>query len=140
MAKRVRDLMKKNPISLESPTPVVEAARRMQAANVGAVIVTDKGKLVGILTDRDIAIRLVAHAGDPSTTPVADICSPLPATLSPDDDLERAIEIMRKKAVRRIPVVDADKRTVGIVSLGDLALERDPQSVLGEISGASPSA
>ena len=138
MTKRVRDLLKRHPITLESETPVVEAARAMQTANVGAVIVTDQGRLVGILTDRDIAVRVVAHGDDPNTTRIADVCSMVLATLSPDDELERAFEIMQRKAVRRMPVVDANRLAVGILSLGDLMLERNAPSVLGEIDAARP--
>ena len=138
MAKQVRDVMNKKPIKLDHTTPVVEAARQMRAASVGAVLVSDGGKLAGIVTDRDIAVRVVAQGRDPSTTRLADICSSGLTTLAPDDDIDRAIDVMRAKAVRRLPVVDSANQPVGILSLGDLALERDPQSVLGRISAAPP--
>jgi CBS domain-containing protein len=138
MAKQVRDVMNKKPIKLNRSTAVIEAARQMRAAGVGAVLIADDGKLTGIVTDRDITIRAVAQGRDPATTPLADICSSELTTLSPDDDIDRAIEIMRAKAVRRLPVVEAGNQPVGIVSLGDLALERDPRSVLGHISAAAP--
>lgn len=138
MAKQVRDVMHKNPIKLDRSTAVVEAARQMRAASVGAVLVADDGRLAGIVTDRDITVRVVAQGRDPSTTPLADACSRELTTLSPDDDIDRAIEVMRSKAVRRLPVVDSANHPVGIVSLGDLALERDPNSVLGRISAAAP--
>jgi CBS domain-containing protein len=138
MAKRVADLMNKNLIKLESSTPVIEAARRMRSANVGAVIVARDGKLAGIVTDRDITVRAVAQERDPRTTTLGDICSGGLTTLRPDEDIDRAIEVMRSKAVRRVPVVDENNRAVGILSLGDLALERDPRSVLGQISAAAP--
>jgi CBS domain-containing protein len=138
MAKQVREVMNKKPIKLDRSTAVVEAARQMRAASVGAVLVADDGKLSGIVTDRDIAVRVVAQGRDPSKTPLADICSCELTTLSPDDDIDRAIEVMRSKAVRRVPVVDSTNQPVGIVSLGDLALERDPTSVLGRISAAAP--
>ena len=138
MASKVRELMNKQPIKLGGSTPVIEAARRMRDANVGAVIIEDGGKVAGIVTDRDIAIRVVAQGRDPNTIRLAEVCSKDLTTLSPDDDLDRAIEIMREKAVRRIPVVDQRNVTVGILSLGDLALERDPKSALGQISAAPP--
>jgi CBS domain-containing protein len=90
------------------------------------------------VTDRDITVRLVAQGRDPNTTQLADICSSELTTLSPDDDIERAIRVMSEKAIRRVPVVDSRNEAVGIVSLGDLALERDPRSVLGRISSAPP--
>jgi CBS domain-containing protein len=138
MAKQVRDVMNKKPIKLDRATAVVEAARQMRAASVGAVLVADDGRLAGIVTDRDITVRVVAQGRDPSTTRLADVCSCELTTLSPDDDVDRAIEVMRTKAVRRLPVVDASNQPVGIVSLGDLELERNPSSVLGRISAAPP--
>lgn len=138
MAKQVREVMNKKPIKLDRSAAVVEAARQMRAASVGAVLVATDGRLAGIVTDRDIAVRVVAQGRDPSTTPLADVCSCELTTLSPDDDIDHAIEVMRSKAVRRLPVVDSSNQPVGIVSLGDLALERDPHSVLGRISAAAP--
>ena len=138
MTKRVRDLISRKPIELDGATPVVEAARQMRTAHVGAVIVSKGGKLMGIVTDRDITVRAVAQGMDPKSTSLAEICSNEPMTLSPDDDVDRALQIMRERAVRRIPVVDGAQKAVGILSLGDLARERDPQSVLGQISAAQP--
>ena len=138
MAKQVRELMNKKPIKVGSSTPVIEAARRMRAANVGAVIVEEDGKLCGIVTDRDITVRVVAQGRDPNTTPLAEICSHELTTLSPDDEIDRAVEVMREKAIRRVPIVDSHNEAVGMLSLGDLALERDPRSVLGQISSAPP--
>ena len=110
----------------------------MYDANVGAVIVSDDGKIAGIVTDRDITVRVVAQGRDPSATSLAQICSSNVATLSPDDDIDRAVQVMRDHAIRRVPVVDSQNVTVGILSLGDLALERDPRSALGQISAAPP--
>jgi CBS domain-containing protein len=138
MAKLVSELMNKTLVSLDSSAPVVEAARQMRRANVGDVIVTKEGEPAGIVTDRDIAVRAVAEGQDPQTTPLGDICSSTLTTLSPDDEIDRALEVMRENAIRRVPVVDRANRVVGILSLGDLALERDPKSVLGRISAAPP--
>jgi CBS domain-containing protein len=90
------------------------------------------------VTDRDIAVRAVADGRDPERTPVSEICSKDLTTVSPEDDLDRAIQVMREKAIRRLLVVDNRNQTVGILSLGDLALERDARSVLGQISAAPP--
>jgi CBS domain-containing protein len=138
MAKQVRELMNKKLIKLGRSTTVIEAARQMRAANVGAVIVAEDGKLAGIVTDRDIAVRAVAQGRDPNSTQLADICSSDLTTISPEDDIDKAVQIMRQKAIRRLPVVDSRNEPVGILSLGDLALERDPRSVLGQISAAPP--
>jgi CBS domain-containing protein len=136
MAKQVRELMKKDPIKLSGSAPVIDAARQMHDASVGAVIVEDSGKLVGIVTDRDITVRVVAQGKDPTKTQLAEICSNKLTTLSPDDGIDRAEQIMREKSVRRVPVVDKDNRPVGIVTLGDLAIAKDPRSLLGQISAA----
>ena len=138
MAKQVRDLMNQKPIKVPRSSSLIDAARKMREAGVGAIVVEDDGKICGLITDRDIAIRAVAQGRDPNTTRVVDICSTELTTLSPNDDLDRAIDMMRKKAIRRVPVVDASNQAVGILSLGDLAMERDPRSVLGQISAAPP--
>jgi CBS domain-containing protein len=138
MAKQVRELMSKQPIKLQRSVPVIEAARQMRAANVGAVIVEDGGRLCGIVTDRDITLRAVAEGRDVNTTPLSDVCTSSVTTLSPDDDLDRAIQVMREKAVRRLLVVDSQNKAVGMLSLGDLAMDRDARSVLGQISAAPP--
>jgi CBS domain-containing protein len=135
VAATVRDVMTSNPTTLSSSDPIREAARAMRDVNIGDVLVADKGKIVGILTDRDIVIRLLADDLDPRHTSVGEICSREMQTLGPDDAIEAAMTTMRKHAVRRLPVVK-DGQPVGIVSLGDLAQERDPRSVLGEISAA----
>jgi CBS domain-containing protein len=139
MAKRVRDVMSEQPITLSSSTPIVEAARRMRAANVGAVIIEENGRTTGIVTDRDITIRAVADGRDPARSPLSEIASKELTTLSPDDDIDRAVQVMREKAIRRVLVVDPrTQAAVGILSLGDLALEKDARSVLGQISAAPP--
>jgi len=99
------------------------------------VVVVDNGKVCGIVTDRDIVVRAVAQGHDPATTKLRDIGSHDLTTLAPTDTVEHAVQIMREKAIRRLPVVENGK-PVGIVSLGDLALERDPDSALGNISAA----
>jgi CBS domain-containing protein len=138
MAKQVRDLMNKKPIKVPSSSPIAEAARRMRSANVGAVIVEEDGRACGIVTDRDIAVRAVADGRDLEKTPLGEICSKVLITVSPDDALDKAIQVMRDRAIRRVLVVDAKNDTVGILSLGDLAIERDARSVLAQISAAPP--
>jgi CBS domain-containing protein len=83
-------------------------------------------------------VRAVAAGPDPAITPLSEICSDDLTTLSADDDLDTAVKVMRDKAIRRILVVDSRDRAVGIISLGDLAIERDSASVLGQISAAPP--
>jgi CBS domain-containing protein len=99
--------------------------------------VTDGDRLRGLVTDRDLVVRSVSRGGDPEDTTVAGACSDDPVTVAPDDDLDHAVRLMREHAVRRVPVVE-EGRPVGVVSLGDIAMERDPESALGDISVARP--
>jgi CBS domain-containing protein len=137
MATTVSDVMTRNPETVEVSETVVEAARRMRDADTGDVIVLDNGRVVGVLTDRDIAIRVVAENKDLST-PVGDACSAADLqTVGPDTSLDQAVQLMRGNAVRRLPVVEND-HAVGIISLGDLAIELDENSALADISAAEP--
>lgn len=137
MAQTVSDIMTAHVISLSADDTVRDAARHMREANVGAIVVQKQGDLFGIVTDRDIVVRCLASGGNCDTTPLGEVCSPAVATLRPDDEVDYAVRMMRDRAIRRIPVVKNGK-AVGIVSLGDLALQRDPFSALGAISSASP--
>jgi CBS domain-containing protein len=139
MAQQIRELMTLNPVSMPGTALVQEAARAMRDQDIGDVIVIEHNQVCGIVTDRDIAVRIVAEAQDPAATTLAAICSHSLLTVTPTDSIEEAIRLMRLHAVRRLPVVEAGK-AVGIVSLGDLAVERDPESVLGKISDAPPDA
>jgi CBS domain-containing protein len=135
---KVRDFMSHPPITISSVALVREAAEKMRSADVGALIVQEDGKPYGIVTDRDIAIRGVAQGLNPETTPVGSICSKDLTTVSPEDNIDSALHLMRQKALRRVLVVDYEKAPIGIVSLGDLALEGDRRSVLADISAAPP--
>ena len=139
MAQQIRELMTPNPVSMPGTASVHEAARAMRDADIGDVIVIEHNQVCGIITDRDIAVRVVAEAKDPATTALADICSHSLLTVKSTDSVEHAVRLMRTHTVRRLPVAEEGK-AVGIVSLGDLAVERDPDSVLGEISAAPPDA
>ena len=139
MPQRIHDVMTPNPVSLPGTASVREAARAMRDQDIGDVIVVENSKVCGIVTDRDIVVRSVAEARDPAATTLADICSHALTTVAPTDSVEHAVQLMRQKAIRRLPVVEEGK-AVGIVSLGDLAVERDPDSALGEISAAPPNA
>jgi CBS domain-containing protein len=138
MAERIRDVMTTNPQTLPESTTVREAAETMRANDIGdVVVVDDDGKLSGILTDRDIVVRVVAEARDPRATRIGDIASRELTAVSPDDPVGRAVQLMRERAIRRLPAVERNK-VVGIVSIGDLALDRDPDSALADISAAPP--
>jgi CBS domain-containing protein len=138
MTEYIRDVMTTNPETLPESTTVREAAETMRANDIGdVVIVDDNGAISGILTDRDIVVRVVAEGRDPRVTRIGDIASRELTAASPDDPVDRAVQLMRERAIRRLPVVDKGK-PVGIVSIGDLALDRDPDSALADISAAPP--
>lgn len=136
MHHQIRDVMTPNPVTLRSNATIEEAAMVMRDDGIGDVLVVEDGSLYGIVTDRDIVVRAIARHL-PLTTKLREIASRNPVSVSPDDGVEQAIELMRQHAIRRMPVVE-DGCPVGIVSLGDLAEERDPQSLLGHISEAPP--
>jgi CBS domain-containing protein len=130
-------IMTKQPAVLESDLPLTDAARVMRDSDIGDVILIEGGSVCGIVTDRDIVVRGIASGKDPSTTRLDEICSKDVTTVSSDTPVDEAVRLMRDRAVRRLPVVDGD-RPVGVISLGDLAMERDPSSALADISEAPP--
>ncbi len=137
MAQKVREVMTREPLMVDINETLVGAARQMRDADVGALIVTHTGDVRGVVTDRDITVRGVADELDPGSARLADIVTRGLIAVSPDDDVETAVELMRTHAVRRLPVLDGEQ-PVGIVSLGDLAVERDGDSVLAQISAEEP--
>lgn len=137
MAQSIKEVMTQKPTVVTTETSVAEAAKAFKEGHFGALIVTDGEQVAGLLTDRDITVRVVAEGKDPSDTTVGEVMTKDVKTLSPDDSVEDAIELIRREDVRRIPVVEGAK-PVGIVSIGDLAVERDEDSALADISSASP--
>ena len=135
MVSMVRDLMTPDPVTLPASTALSDAARYMRDNKIGDVIVTDHGKVCGVVTDRDIVVRAVASGLNPESTELANVCSPTVISLSPSDSTDEAVRLMREHAIRRVPIIE-DGTVVGVISLGDLALERDPRSALADISGA----
>ena len=119
---KVKDIMTKNVVYIDPDAPVTEAARLMQKHNVGSIPVCDKSGVVGMITDRDIVVRNVAHGTDPHTTSVKNVMTSRVATVTPDMDIDQVSNIMSKDQIRRIPVVDKNM-LVGIVALGDLAVD-----------------
>ena len=122
MAESVRDIMSANPTTVRPDTPVVEAARLMASEDVGSLPVVDGEQLVGVATDRDITLRVVAEGKDPGATTVGEIQSGNPVSVAPDERLDRALQEMAQNQVRRLPVVE-DGRLVGVVAQADVARE-----------------
>jgi CBS domain-containing protein len=137
MTGTVREVMTVDPITVRQGDPLTEAAKLMRDADVGAVVVVDNDRVFGVITDRDITVRAVAEEIDPRAARVGDIVTHDLVAVSPDDDMDTAVELMRTHAVRRLPVLDGE-RLVGVVALGDLAVERDSDSALASISAEEP--
>jgi CBS domain-containing protein len=129
--------MTHDPRTVEPSATLAEVARIMRDDGVGAVVVVENGAAAGLVTDRDIVVRAVADGRDPNSSSIGEVASRDLRTLTPDQDVEDAIRLMREWDVRRVVVVQ-DGRPVGILSIGDLAIERDPDSLLADISGEPP--
>ncbi|WP_433388955.1 CBS domain-containing protein [Micromonospora sp. KLBMP9576] len=135
---RVSDVMTKQVIYLPAETTLDEAARVMKEADIGDVVVTDGATLAGMLTDRDIVVRAVAECSDPATTTIGSIVTREVVMIEQHSTAAEAAALMRERGIRRVLVCDTDRKLVGIVSLGDLAMQLDPNSALGEISEQAP--
>jgi CBS domain-containing protein len=122
MTQSVREIMTPNPTSVRPESAVIEAVRLMEAEDVGSLPVVDGDELVGVVTDRDIALRVVGAGKDPGATTVGEIQSSGPVAVGPDQDLSEALREMAKHQVRRLPVVDG-RRLVGVVAQADVALQ-----------------
>ena len=134
----IDEVMTRNPLTVDETAPVSEAARMMRDSNIGDVLVTrSDGSVCGIVTDRDLALAVVAEGNDPASMVVRDVCNHTIESVASSDPVGKAVKVMSERAIRRLPVID-DGALVGIVSLGDLAIERDPQSALANISEAPP--
>jgi len=129
--------MTREPRTVNASDTIADAARVMNEADIGDVIVVDNGDVKGIVTDRDIVVRGVAEGRDAQSTSVSEVCSSGTQTIEPGASVDEALQKMRDADIRRLPVVEGG-RPVGIVSLGDLAVEREPGSTLADISAASP--
>ncbi|GIJ24327.1 CBS domain-containing protein [Micromonospora lutea] len=133
----VGEFMTTRLVTMDSNATLVAAAQEMRDSAIGDVVVTDGDNVVGIVTDRDITVRGVAESLNPDTTRLSQITTKDVVTVSQHDDAVAAADLMRTYAVRRLPVVE-DGRLIGLVSMGDLAVEREPQSVLADISADDP--
>jgi CBS domain-containing protein len=121
---QIRDLMTENPSTCEPRTPVAEVAKVMAREDVGPIPVVDGGRLVGLVTDRDLVVRVLAEGRDPQSTTVGEIASSDVVTVSPDSSLDEALQVLARNQVRRVPVVDGE-RLVGILAQADIARHAD---------------
>ncbi|QDY05770.1 MULTISPECIES: CBS domain-containing protein [unclassified Micromonospora] len=135
---RVSDVMTKQVVYLPAETTLDEAARVMKEADIGDVVVTDGSTLAGLLTDRDIVVRAVAECSDPTSTTIGSIITREVVMIEQHSTAGEAAALMRERNIRRILVCDNERKLVGIVSLGDLAMQLDPSSALADISEGAP--
>ncbi|MCG5468468.1 CBS domain-containing protein [Micromonospora sp. LAH09] len=133
----VGEFMTTRLVTMDGNETLIAAAQEMRDSAIGDVVVTNGDSVVGIVTDRDITVRGVAENMDPGSTQLNQITTRDVITVSQYDDVVAAADLMRTYAVRRLPVID-DGRLVGLISMGDLAVEREPQSVLADISADDP--
>ena len=133
---QIKDVMTLNPTTCEPQASVVDAAKVMAQEDVGSIPIVEGDRLIGVVTDRDIVIRVVAEGRDLQSTTVGEIASRDLVTVSPDEDLDRALELMAEDQVRRVPVIEGDT-LVGIVAQRDIALQgadRETGQVVEQIS------
>ena len=133
----ISEVMTTNVATLDVKSTAADAANVMKEQDIGDVVVTDGNRIRGIVTDRDIVVRAVAENRNPQDVLLSEIISDDLVTLSPQDSVDDAVRLMAERALRRLPVVE-DGKPVGIVTLGDLAVARDPNSALADISEAPP--
>jgi CBS domain-containing protein len=121
MGKIVQDVMSTDPRAVDAGKPVAEAAKLMKDEDVGLAPVVEGDRLVGTLTDRDIAVRVVAEGRDPGSTPVGEVASKNVVTVEPAQNLDEALSLMAQHQIRRLPVVEESGRLVGVVAQADVA-------------------
>lgn len=137
MAQPVYEVMTPRVVSLPADATAAEAARRMRDEDIGNVLLVEDGKLVGMVTDRDLVVRVLADQLDPRLTRAGEVCSSNLVSVEASTPIDEAVTIMRTAAVRRLPVVE-DGEPIGMISIGDLAVNQDPRSALASISAADP--
>jgi CBS domain-containing protein len=121
----IRDLMTANPCTIDAEKPVAHAAKMMRDEDVGLAPIVQGDRLVGTLTDRDIAIRVVAEGRDPEATTVREVASTELVTIDPAQSLDEALRLMAQHQIRRLPVVEEDGRLVGVLAQADVARHGD---------------
>lgn len=132
MGKKISETMTSNPCAIEADKSVAYAAQMMRDENVGFAPIVEGDRITGTLTDRDIAVKVVAEGKDPQTTTVRTIASKDLVTVDPDEDFDEALKLMAQHQVRRLPVVEGGGRLVGVVAQADVAREAKPKQT-GEV-------
>jgi CBS domain-containing protein len=132
---KVKDMMHKGVECVSPETPVSSIAKKMKELDVGAIPIAKDGKLIGMITDRDIAVRCVAGGEDPAKVKAKDAMTHGVVYCRDSEDVEDAVRIMEGKQIRRLPVLDEAMRIVGMVSLGDVS-HALPRDITGEVTRA----
>ena len=130
---KVNEVITHDPQVIRPETALIEAAKKMKSLDIGMLPVCDGDRLVGVITDRDITVRGVAQGYDPKTARVQEVMTPEVIYCFDDEDVKEAAKKMEEKQVRRLPVLNREKRLVGIVSLGDLAVRTGKEKLAGEV-------
>jgi CBS domain-containing protein len=134
--KKCSDVMTKDIVTCTPQNTIVEVARLMKTEDIGPILIVDNEQsrtLVGIMTDRDIVIKVIADGQDPKTTPVGEAMSKKLVTCHPDDDVDVAMKAMAQFQLRRIPVVGENMTLLGIISQADVATRVDAPERTGEV-------
>jgi CBS domain-containing protein len=130
---KIKEILTSNPEVIHPDATLCEAARKMKQHDVGMLPVCDGEKLIGAITDRDLVIRAMANGQDPLSTPVREAMTPEIFYCFEGDDVQQAAQIMEKRQIRRLPVLNRDKNLTGIVSLGDLAIRTHDEHLVEEV-------
>ena len=130
---KVNEIITHDPEVIRPETALIEAAQKMKSLDIGMLPICDGDRLVGVITDRDITVRGVSQGNDPKTARVQEVMTPEVIYCFDDDDVKEAAKKMYEKQVRRLPVLNREKRLVGIVSLGDLAVRTGKEKLAGEV-------
>jgi CBS domain-containing protein len=128
----LREVMTTNVTTLLPSATVQDAAHQMKALNVGSIPICEGHQLLGMLTDRDIVVRVIAERHNPETQQVQDVMTPQVDYCYEDQDVEEAAQVMQDRQVRRLPIINRDNQLVGIVSLGDLAVKANEEKTMAQ--------
>jgi CBS domain-containing protein len=129
---KVKDIMTPHAECVSPQITLQQAAQKMKELDVGTLLICDNDRLAGMVTDRDITIRATASGSNPASTKVRDVLTPEVAYCFDDQDADEAAQLMKDKQIRRLPVLNRQKRLVGIVSLGDLAARNRDRELVGD--------
>jgi CBS domain-containing protein len=130
---QLKQVMSMNPECVSPATPVGQVASVMKTRDIGMVLVSENGRLVGTVTDRDIVIRGIAEGRDPRIAMTGDIMSRKASFCYEDQDVTEAARVMEERKIRRLAILSRDRKLVGVVSLGDLAVRTGDEAMSGEV-------